>query len=266
MTFKHKTSALALCALAVALLFGPRTGWSQSTNDGPVFAVGVKAWENQWTSWYPALAGNGTTRIKVVETVSSDYHFALIPQASVRYGDWLLSGSYFTSTNYSLNGIIDPETGFPGSLSATRKEWDAAAGYYVLPGVAFTLGYKQIEQEYGPETFKWEAPTIGVSGSAALRSPLALYGTFIIGFPRMHASVVDDAGNNSYSANYLLGEFGASYSIAVRGKLGLTATLGYRAQTVTTKDYAVATGFNGFATVNVHDITQGPTFGVIARY
>jgi hypothetical protein len=233
--------------------------------DAPVLqaTVGVKAWDTEWSSWDPVQ--DTTTGVRVIQPVNSDYHVAVIPQVSLRYGDWLASGSYFAKTTYTLSGSLD-QFGIPSSLSISRQEVDANAGYYIFPSLAVTLGYKRIEQDVGNVSYVWSGPTIGLAGSAVLHSNWALYGTFAFGVPRMHTLAADDANNTSFSTEYYLGEFGLAYVMRTSPGTSVSLTLGYRTQVVITNDYAIFTGHGGYTYVDVHDVTQGPAFGVLGRF
>jgi hypothetical protein len=236
--------------------------------------VGAKLWANEWTSWTPVQTS--TAPIDVIQSISSNSHVAVIPQISAFYDRWLVAASYFVGTDYSLGGDINPVT--PGQLSAliaTRKEADANLGYYIFPSLALTVGYKQIQQDFvhiaNPEYYKWTGPTVGVTASAPLQgTPISMYGTFAYGRLGLHASSADFStppGHHYFNADYVLGELGVSYAIRtpLRG-LSFSMTLGYRAQIVSTRKFDVATGFGGFQPVDLHDVTQGPAFSLLARF
>jgi hypothetical protein len=187
----------------------------------------------------------------------------------VRYGSWLATASYFANTTYSLGGDVSPTTGSLGALSAQWKEIDGNLGYYILPSLAVTLGYKQIDQDFtNPNLpYRWVGPTVGVAASAPLRGALGLYGTFAYGRLRLEAPVPDAAGETHFNADYLLGEFGLSYGVPTPlSSLSFSVTLGYRAQIVSTRRFDVSTGFDGYQPVDVHDITQGPALSVLGRF
>lgn len=239
--------------------------------------VGAKTWDTQWTSWdtVPARSLATGAPVTVVQPVSNNNHFAVIPQIGLRYGDWLGSASYFGQTSYDLSGAIDPESGKSLPISASRWEFDANAGYYILPSVALTVGYKQIQQTFGPsskapEAFRWKGPTVGLSASSVLRSRLGMYATVGVGFLRLKVNqeLHDAAGKTSFDALYTLGEAGLSYSVPTPlSSLSFTMTLGYRVQLVTTESYSLNNGFsNGRTQVDVHDTTHGPALTLVARW
>jgi hypothetical protein len=257
-------AALCSIALTAALCVAPAAR-AEDSSTGPQFALGAKLWPNEWTSWDPVSTGHNT--IRVVESIASNTHLAVIPQASVRYGNWLAAASYFANTDYSLGGRVDPATGTLSALTAARKEIDGNVGYYVLPGMALTLGYKQIEQNFGSNRYKWTGPTAGVAASAPLQGRLALYGTFAYGRLKLNASTPDDAGNDRFNADYLLGELGLSYNVSTPLQhLAFSLTAGYRAQIVSTRRFDVSTGFGGYVPVDLHDVTYGPSVSLLARF
>jgi hypothetical protein len=228
------------------------------------FAVGIKTWANEWTSWDPIPSGHNT--IRIIESVGSSTHWSVIPQASVRYGNWLAAASYFVNSDYTLGGRVDPSIGTVGALSASRHEVDGNVGYYVLQGLAVTLGYKQIEQKFGPDRYKWTGPTVGLAASAPMQGALSLYGTFAYGRLQLNASTSDDSGESTFHSDYLLGEVGLSYGFNTPLHTSLSIIAGYRVQSVSTRRFNVSTGFSGYAPVDVHDTTQGPVVSVLARF
>jgi hypothetical protein len=238
-----------------------------ASNDdtSPEFSVGVKTWATQWSSWAPVPSGHNT--ITVVESVGSVTRVAVIPQVSMLYDHWLAAASYFVKENYSLEGRVDPTTGTIGALSAHRWEADGNIGYYLIPGFAVTVGYKQIDQAFGSNDYTWRGPTIGAVASVPLRGPLGFYGTFAYGRLRLTASTPDAAGDTSFNADYLLGELGLSYTVWPKDpRFSFSANVGFRAQQVSTRRFAVSTGFGGTAPVDVYDTTTGPVVSVIARF
>ena len=49
----------------------------------------------------------------------------------------------------SVSGLPSTEFSFDDGSSGEREEFDANVGYFVTPGVAFTLGYKKSRQGGG---------------------------------------------------------------------------------------------------------------------
>jgi hypothetical protein len=143
---------------------------------------------------------------------------------------------------------------------------DVNGGYFVLPGLALTLGYKEIQQDYGAGALKWTGPTAGVAASAPLGSNWAMYGTYGFGFLKLKtpADAADIDGNTSFNATYSVGEVGLAYAFSVGTILkSMRVTVGYRAQILSTRGYTLA---NRQSTPLEHDHTQGPTVGVSGSF
>jgi hypothetical protein len=255
-------AAFVLGAIGVGSL--PVRADDSSAEGEWALAAGAKFWENTWESWIVVPTPFNRGSREVIETVNSNTRLALIPQFSVRYGDWLGTVSALTPTNYSLT----PSWGIP--LAASRYEIDGNVGYYVLPGLALTAGYKQVEQKFGG-TFKWHGPTLGASGTAGLGKGFSLYGTVGVGYMKAALPFADGADQTSLKANYALGEAGVAYSFGALGRLtrSLNVTLGYRSQTLTTRGYGLADTSTAPPTVSrldVRDTTQGPTLSLVAVF
>ena len=236
------------------------------------FSVGVKLWANTWDSWVTSRTGTGvalgTLRYQTVQAVGSETKLSAIPFASLRYKDFFGSVSVMTRTRYSL---LDTATPGGFEISASRKEVDVNTGYFVLPGLALTAGFKQLTQVYGPDSYRWRGPIVGVTGSAGLSGGWALYGSAGIGFLKADFPAVqaDASGKTKFNADYRLGEFGLAYGTVpeVRFVKSIVGTLGYRLQNVATKGYGLAVtdpqgGFTPNASVSLKDTTQGPVFSL----
>ena len=77
--------------------------------------------------------------------------------------------------------------------------------------------------------------------------------------------------NNSLNANYAIGEIGVAYGAGGIPTIAVTSTaftLGYRFQSVSTKDYRVlaATGTSVNGSTDLRDVTQGPALGFLLRF
>lgn len=256
---QERTACLACALLAIAV------GVPGARAADLDFTIGAKLWANEWSSWQPTPTGTNT--IDVVESIAANTTLAPILQGSVTYKRWLLTASYFTTTDYSLGGSVNPVTGNLGSLSASRTEVDANVGYFIAPGFAATIGYKHIEQRFAGAPYSWSGPTVGLSAGAPVYQALAIYATFAYGRLTLSAPSPDAAGSTSFDADYFLGELGLSYGFDTPlSSLSLTATLGYRIQIVATRGYAISTGFDGYEPVDLHDVTYGPALGLSGRF
>ena len=227
--------------IAVILLAG--VGSVQANEDISVSA-GLRFWSSQWqANTFPVIGGS-----QIAAHADSDSRIAVIPVISVRYKDFGVSASKFMENTYTLtDGIQVP-------FSAKRSESDINFSYSILPGLSASIGAKEI---------KWESvvisgPTLGLTGGASIGSGFGLYGTG--GFGMMNTKI---QGASDLATDYMLGEFGLSYSfdgVQSTALKGLSATLGYRFQKITAKGSAAVNGRD------IVDITSGLTMGLIARF
>jgi hypothetical protein len=162
----------------------------------------------------------------------------------VRYGDFLGSVSALPSTGFS----------FASGSRGTREELDANIGYFVMPGLAFTLGYKKVEQRDGANRYRPAGPVIGVSGNAPLGGAWSLYGSLGVGRLKTPGGDAID-----FEADYRLTELGLAYTLdGDRLPRRWTFTGGYRIQVMSSKD--------AFGTQDGRDTTQGFTIGAMATF
>ena len=236
------------------------------------FSAGVKLWPNNWDSWVTSRTGTGvalgTLRYQTVQAVGSGTKVSAIPFASARYQDFFGSVSVMTRTRYTL---LDTSTPGGFEVSASREEVDVNTGWFVIPGLALTAGYKRLTQVYGPDSYRWRGPIVGVSGSAPLSGGWALYGSAGVGFLKADFPAVqaDASGKTRFDAAYRLGEFGLAYGIAPDTPLirSIVGTLGYRVQNVATKGYGLAVtdpqgAYTQNSVANLKDTTQGMVLGL----
>jgi hypothetical protein len=203
------------------------------------------------------------------ENFTSSPQAAFIPSLTMRYGDFLLTGSLFSKREYTFTG-----SGGAG-FSAKRDETDLHAGYYVLPTLAVTLGYKDVKQEFGNGSeYKFSGPIVGLAASAPLTQGFSLYGNF--GYGSMKADfgkLTDNNGKSSFNADYYLGEVGLAYSFDAKAIFpsakALTATLGYRNQTLAAQNFAVGTNFYAptqSRSTELRDNTEGLSLGLSVTF
>jgi hypothetical protein len=228
-----KTSAF-LVAAAAALT--PIVSEAQSTDtllpEDVRATVGVRFWNTDWSTWYSAYEyrhAGGTTPV--------------IGVASVRYKDFLVSGSYLFPHDFQ----------FPDNPNAVRRsEYDVNFGYLIYPGLVATVGWKDINYDSADYRWKTKGVTLGLSGSAALSPVVSMYGNVAYARPK-----VDDGGVNfsDSSGKYLLTELGLAFPLGQLNSslAGAVVTAGYRYQRVG----AVAK----FGT-EVFEYTQGPVIGL----
>ncbi len=255
-----------LWRVAAAVLFGSFQVPGLAAEDaGERFSVtvGTKVWVNEWSSWYtPTISGQAE-----VVPIDSSTKVSLIPVVNLRFRDFYASFSTLLNTSYTLSGQA------LNSINASRKEFDANLGYYVLPGLGVSLGFKSLSQVFGGASYRWSGPTIGATLTAPIQGGFAGYGALGIGFFKMNLPAADlnSPVNSSLNANYAIGEIGVAYGAGGIPTVAVTSTaftLGYRFQSVSTKDYKVRAGVgtNVNGSTDVRDVTQGPALGFLLRF
>lgn len=243
--------------------------------------VGLRSYFNRTsgTATIPIATSSGRA-VTAQEINGTDYEITYIPTVGVRYKDAFVSASYFTNTTYQSEAftVIPPALTFV-SLPFSRREWDANLGYYVLPTLGLSLGYKSAKVTLGNGDFKLNGPTIGVSGTAPLARSVNLYGNFAYG--RLKGELVDSFGTDLLAGakfTYFNAEVGLGYGLDVK-QLGrwiksVNLTAGYRFQSarkgsLTVTEVAVIGGVptvQGTVNRSINDVSQGFTLGVIASF
>ncbi|MBS0509653.1 MAG: hypothetical protein JSR42_00515 [Proteobacteria bacterium] len=244
------------------------------------FFAGIRLWANEWDfsslsarrAVDPSNPSNVVLRDEVVSDVS-DVKFVPMPTFGARYGNFLGSITYFVPTSYSVKGVL--------SRDVKRSELDVTAGYFVLPSLLLSIGYKHAKVDRLIEGLDSgqdiSAILLGLSASAPLSDRLSLYGNFAYGLGRQKSDSPDPRGKDRYSSTYAIGEVGLSYRI-LEGRAGmfvksLTGSIGYRAQSYTTKDvglgtYAMANPNVPIATTtrDVQTSTNGVVVALVASF
>lgn len=229
-----------LVAAALTALF-PLAGNAQQSGSwdmGDVHGtIGLRLWSTEWTSWFP-----------VEKYVKAGTEVAFIPVVSARYKEFLVSGSYMTKTDFEFDPTYKPE----------RKEYDVNFGYFILPGLAATVGYKHMHYD-SPDGYDWTSKgwTVGLSGSAPLAPYTSLYGSLAYGRPKINDNSLAFTGQR---AKYLLTEFGFAFPLGhwSPSMSGFLVTAGYRYQRVGADPNAAA----NVGTRELFEYTQGPVLGI----
>lgn len=228
----------AACTTAAALLCF--TAGAQAQGSGLSFSAGLKAWSAEWTTFGYTVVG-GTS---VVTQVPAQTKTVLIPSFGVRFRDFVVSASGYDASGYTFGSSGE---------RANRKEWDVNAGYYVLPGLAATLGYKRYGQSAGLN-YEVGGPTVGFSAAAPLGAGFSAYGS--LGLGRLKSVGSSDV---KFDTTYRLTETGAAYSMDAGGFVRtLSFTLGYRMQVLNSKQAT--------ETQDGRDLTHGLALGVVGSF
>jgi len=287
---KKKLSLCLAASMASTLLYLPcvqaqTTGGDNQQQDN-IFKsgelsvqAGVRVWGNDWDipvfQIVPIVLNNGQGAAQLqVTNRRSDFKFAPIPVAGVRYGRVAANLTYMAPTHY--------DAGVEGLSSVRREEFDASLGYSILPPadsvLLATVSYKYAK--IGPTSPNFDntatvnAVLFGLSGSAPLTGNLRLIGSFAIGPGRQRTTTpAGEAKNNSV---YQVVEVGIAYPL-ISGSSGplrsLSLTLTYRAQIYRIKgiDFPTTTlpPQNQLISTESRDVTsttQGPVLGLIASF
>jgi hypothetical protein len=236
-------------------------GQAQESPSTPQVSLGLKLWNASWLSYLPAsyLAAGPNGQIvpaDVINSVEGGRRTSALPQLAVRYGKLFASASYgrFTSDFAVLNSPVATPAGTMVTSRTdhfVRRESDLTLGYWVLPEVAVTVGYK-----YATETRDVRTPSsapsqpllenrargalAGVVGNFPVQGALAAYVQAGYGPARIRTRAADNSIEpiNAHGS-YLIGEVGLSYPLLVNryGVRAVAAAIGYRTQTVKTESY-----------------------------
>lgn len=285
-----KTNKFALGAVVPLLFCGVAFG--QTPGAGPQGAVeipdgrssevqifgGLRTWAATWdlpvfTRLGVTSSANQPVIIKDVEQRINSTRIAPIPFLGVRYGNFIASASYLARTGFGSNGLLPSDV--------RRDELDLTLGYYVLPQLTLSVGYKTAKLDrISPVTdggSKTDGILVGMSGSVPLdgSTRLSLYGNFAYGLGRAKFDVALPNGDTRSNAEYKIGEVGLSYRLfsAPQGALKqLSLSFGYRAQLFTLKSIP----FGTYATSalvpteverrNVQSTTDGFVVGLIGVF
>ncbi len=267
----------AVLALAAATVFGSwaaaRAQSSLEPEDQTVaqgqdwtLLAGAKLWANSWDTSYMDYVPQAGAH--VVEVTGNS--IAVIPNALFKYKSVFASLGYLVSGNYTfpayaqtLNVSGTPYTATTNS-EASRNEVDADLGYYFVPNVYVTMGYKNVTQKYSTtmtgaglatqntnsETY-YNGVTFGIGGSAAIGSGFSLYGNGAGGY----LAETFKGGNYSDNASYVNSEIGLAWTGGP-----VTVTAGYRYQIITT--YLSNNDGAGYSGQDAIDLTNGWIFGL----
>ncbi len=164
--------------------------------------------------WYRTLLFEGDSLFSEVRP---------IVQVGARAGNFVLGANYSPNAKYVATSNSDYYDEDP---DWDVQEYDISLGYYVLPRLAVSLGYKgwTYPSSDGFDGYTEAGPFIGVSSSIPITGRFGIYGNLAYG--RIKAEF-----GGSY--NYAVIEPGVSFLFPSDDSAGLNAvvlTLGYRGQ------------------------------------
>ncbi|MGH9576251.1 MAG: hypothetical protein ACRD3R_02355 [Terriglobales bacterium] len=258
-----KTKKVLGASLLAALL----TPLAQAQSSDVSVTMGLKAWNTEWTTWFienlNLAVGDSSVSTSAVTNQSASRENVLIPSIAVRYGNWFASGSFFIKKSFSFG--------------LERREYDVNLGYAVLPGLAMSVGYKDLRYEGTTNSYQYEAKglTVGVNGSAPINSNVSIYGALAYGRP----DVRDNAGRNGVSkrsGDYLLSEVGLAFPLGRMSESlrSTVMTAGYRYQRLDSKKHTSTFTLEGASTpvaglgisYDLIDTTQGIAIGISSTF
>lgn len=207
-----KSVARTLVLSALLLTLAP-AALAQERNVS--FTIGVKAWVHTWSTW----TNSGTVNGPVGQT-ETDTETVLVPSLNLRIKNFFLAADFFPEKEY------DFLTTYRG---IKRSEWSIVAGYYVVPELALALGWKQINQDFGPGfDMNIDVPMFGLQAGV----PIGDSGNwFIYGngfFGPISVTAKGTGAATDYEGWYYSTELGLGYRFFNR----LGTTVGYKYQTV----------------------------------
>lgn len=255
---------------------------------GAQFFVGQRLWLASWeqhlldTQIGVASPTNPTlvAREEIVSVVSNS-KIAPLTALGVRYRDFNVTATVLPRTSFSSEGKASGD-------SVGRREADFSIGYSILPNLIGSLVYKtgKVDKLTTANTTaltgetasaKLDGLLFGLSGSAPLQGPFALYGNFAIG-PARSTTSSSTQGDIKLNGSYRIGEVGLLYRLtderAIFGIKNLSVQLGYRVQVLTFRDATLNTYALGSPVPTVlatehrrlQNTTQGFVLGIVAVF
>jgi len=256
-----------LVTVFTATAFAADTEETTTLGKDIYFTLGYKTWFNTWQTPFNTYPPEGGANIM---TLTSGSVAASIFSASLKVSDFLIAGSFMTTPDYTFPDTEDVLVAGPTpttttapfyqfKTSASRKESDINVGYYITPGMAVTIGMKNVKQTYNDlnadgsifssSWTKYTGPIVGITGGGALGAGFAFYGNLSYGF--LKGEFEGDA--QKFNATYSSTELGIAY----RPVSFLSFLVGYKYQTIDTKITDPA--FNNQIAL---DVTKGFLLGV----
>jgi hypothetical protein len=227
-------------------------------------SIGFRTWFNNWKSPGKVFRQPGNIPLKL-DTDGEGW----IPTLGIRYKDFFISASGLFGSNYDHSDIPT----FPDlEMRMQRKEVDVNLGYYILPWLAVSAGYKGVFLDYTclplarcfKDDYDFNGPTAGLSVNIPIPewkkfSGFSVYGNAGGGYMWAHESATAGGGvtNHAYYSNFEAG-------IAYKPPVPFALTFGYRYQRIETQFKSSFTRPNpaGRLPSSEIDETKGPVLGI----
>jgi hypothetical protein len=203
--------------------------------------AGAKLWINTWQTNLTNYSGQAWNQLTEGPVVG------FIPSIALRHKRIFASGSFMVTPDYTF----PTQTNFIGNtgsiakddVKASRQEADLNIGFYIVPQIALTIGYKGITESFkvthsvnnGAATTTdskvyLNGVTYGVTGSAPMGNGWSVYGSGAGGY--MLVNYGPTRSNYDDSALYEASELGFAWHPHASS---FSATAGYKFQLIQTK-------------------------------
>ncbi len=262
----------ALMAIAGLLGGGAFAEDSAPSGDNLKVTLGLKAWDNKWTSAAKAYSG-------AIIAIPTSEELPLLPLVSVKWKNWSISASSYTKTTHKAPSYPD-QVYVPSKIAANvnymetpidREEYDISVGYDVLPGLTVSLGYKNVKQTFNTayqitacdaavgsgydcpslqngvqrdtDTATYTSTILGVQGSSLLGdTKFFVYGNASMSIDGSWKFESSDGLSIQHNGDYTSTEFGLGYLLSKN----MVLTLGKKHQVIDDKSMGSADVTSGF--------------------
>lgn len=236
-------------------------------------SIGIKLHPNKLSGITGFSIPSPAGVLNTADATNSGTELTPILFGSIRYKNFFISGSHFFNTNYDIKTQLTN-----AAIDISRNETDVNVGYYVLPSLSLSLGYKELKATGGLGDAKYAGPVVGISGYGSMGSGFGLYGGFAYGDITLTSS--QDIPSEAKKHKYLNLEAGLAYSFDFRERGGflnaVTLTLGFRYQNNESKNTipsqlvvlngGLPTPLGPPTPVRWSNTSQGPVLGLIVSF
>jgi len=273
------TALILACSASAGLAAQPENGQEEMELETEVkdlsLFVGLRLWANKFDiPAFRLVVDPNTGNVEgSANTYVSDFEVAVMPTVGLRWRDFLISATYFAPTKYGTSDL-------PGT-SVRRTELDLTVGYYVLPSLLVSVGYKKANVDdlpgYLGEGFDAEIDgfLVGLTGSAPLSDSFSLYGSFAYGIGKQDLDAGSFGKVSNIDAAYQIAEIGIAYRFPFEGRFVRSASvsLGFRIQTLESEDLKFPIFAPGPLTTPIafreqdgRSTTSGPVLSLVATF
>ena len=212
--------------------------------------IGTRVWMDEWDGnlKQPDVSLVFGSSNSPQQLHSTTHEATAIPFGSLRYGRFVVNGSYYADTDFTFvdnkatyNNLLTGQLGVYAlnqAAQAQRSEWDVSLGYMIGSYFQLAVGYKEINFSvnhsesllirgvpYVPpyptaytDTNQFSGPTIGFYGTVPIAGGFDIYATYAHGFMNYNYSSLitgQPVTSKDDSANYDQGELGIKYNFRI---------------------------------------------------